>query len=88
MNPVVTEFNNGFGNCIFMSREPKEIEKTIKERIDEHQFMETPIEIKVTPVDDLHDKLSLSLMDGKVEGVLSWRLASTGAHYVLNALEV
>jgi hypothetical protein len=45
--------------------------------------------VKVTPVDDLHDKLSLSLVGGEnVEGVLSWRKSSTGVHYVLNGLTI
>ena len=45
--------------------------------------------VNVTPVDDLHDKLSLSLVGGEnVEGVLSWRKSSTGEDYVLNELIV
>ena len=85
MNPIVTAFNNGFGNCIFMSREPKNIEATIMGKINECQFMELPTKISITPVDELHDKLSLSLKDGNVEGVLSWRKSAEGAHYVLEA---
>ncbi len=83
MNPIVKAFNEGFGNCIFMTREPEYIQSTIMDEINEHQFMEIPTSITVTPVDDLHDKLSLELRDGKVEGVLSWRKSVEGAHYVL-----
>lgn len=85
MNPIVKAFNEGFGNCIFMNREPEYIQSTIMNEVTEHQFMETPVNIVVTPVDDLHDKLSLELKDGKVEGILSWHKSITGAHYVLNA---
>ena len=84
MNPIVTVFNKGFGNCIFMSREPKYVEATIVENA-EKCFNEIPAAVKITPVDDLHDKLSLSLKDGVVEGVLLWRKSVTGAHYVLEA---
>ncbi len=79
----VSAFNTGFGNCIFMSRDPKYIEATIIEN-GEKCFNEIPAAVKVTPVDELHDKLSLSLKDGVVEGVLSWHKSTTGAHYVLN----
>ena len=88
MNAIEKEFNQGFGNCIFMSREPKNVENRIMDSIRDHQFMEMPEAIKVTPVDELHDKLTLGLKDGKVEGVLSWRKSTVGAHYVLNGLSV
>lgn len=84
MNPIVDQFNKGFGNCIFMSREPKNLEKTIFDSMVKYQFMpETPTEVKITPVDELHDKLSLSLGTDSLEGVLTWRKATTGVHYVL-----
>jgi hypothetical protein len=84
-NPIEDTFNRAFGNCIFMSRQPKDIETTLMERITEHQVMEIPTKIVVTPVDDLHDRLSLSLLDGNVDGVLTWRKSTTGVHYVLEA---
>ncbi len=86
MNSIVSDFNKGFGNCIFMSRDPKNLENRIMDSIKEYQFMDVPEAIRVTPVDEFHDKLSLGLKDGKVEGVLSWRKSSVGAHYVLNGL--
>jgi hypothetical protein len=88
MNTIANEFNQGFGNCIFMSREPKNIESRIMDSIRDHQFMELPNAIKVTPVDELHDKLKLGLKDGEVEGVLSWRKSVVGPHYVLNGLSI
>ena len=86
MNPNVTSFNRGFGNCIFMSRTPKDIEATIMENAEEC-FGEIPVAVKITPVDDLHDKLSLSLKDDSVEGTLTWHKSTAGAHYVLTGLE-
>ncbi len=88
MNAIEKDFNQGFGNCIFTSREPKSIENSIMNVIRDYQFMEIPEAIKVTPVDELHDKLTLGLKDGKVEGVLSWRKSGVIAQYVLNGLEI
>ncbi len=84
---VIKEFNNGFGNCVFMSREPKDIEKTIMEKA-EKAFSDKLTAIKVTPVDDLHDNLSLSFGDkgNDVEGTLTWHKSVVGAHYVLTSL--
>ena len=88
MNPVVGEFNRGFGNCYFISRDPESVSSTFMEKINETMTFNVS-GVKVTPVDDLHDKLSLSLVGGEnVEGVLSWRKSSTGAHYVLNGLTI
>jgi hypothetical protein len=88
MNSIVSDFNKGFGNCIFMSRDPKNIESRIMDSIKEHQFMDVPEAIKVTPVDEFHDELLLVMKDEEVKGVLSWRKSSVGAHYVLNGLEI
>lgn len=88
MNPVVGEFNRGFGNCYFINRDPKGVSSTFMEKINETMTFHVS-GVKVTPVDDLHDKLSLSLVGGEnVEGVLSWRKSSTGVHYVLNGLTI
>ena len=86
MNQSVISFNKGFGYCVFMSRTPEDIETTIMEKADKC-FGEKPVSVKVTPVDELHDKLSLSLKDDNVEGTLTWHKAAAGAHYVLTGLE-
>ena len=78
----VKDFNKGFGNCIFMSRKPEDIEATIAEKVIKG-FGEAPTAVKVTPVDELHDKLSLSLGDDSLEGTLLWRKSTVGPHYVL-----
>ena len=88
MKPIVSEFNSGFGNCKFTTRDPKVISSTFMEKINETMTFNVS-GVKVTPVDDLHDKLSLSLVGGEnVEGVLSWRKSSIGEDYVLNELIV
>lgn len=88
MNPIVGEFNRGFVNCYFISRDPESVSSTFMEKINETMTFNVS-GVKVTPVDDLHDKLSLSLVGGEnVEGVLSWRKSSTGVHYVLNGLTI
>lgn len=89
MDSITTLFNKGFGNCIFMSRDVQNVETTLMSKMLEFQFMpETPTSVKVTPVDNLQDKLLLSFDDGsKVEGVLSWAKSSVGAHYVLKSFK-
>ena len=88
MNPIVGEFNRGFGNCYFINRDPESVSSTFMEKINEAMTFHVS-GVKVTPVDDLHDKLSLSLVGCEnVEGVLSWRKSSTGVHYVLNGLTI
>jgi hypothetical protein len=88
MNPIVGEFNRGFRNCYFINRDPESVSSTFMEKINETMTFNVS-GVKVTPVDDLHDKLSLSLVGGEnVEGVLSWRKSSTGVHYVLNGLTI
>jgi hypothetical protein len=86
MNAIIREFNRGFGNCIFMSRDPKRMENLFTEKINETMSFKVT-NVKVTPVDELHDKLSLSLEDDgtNVEGVLSWHKATDGVHYTLDA---
>lgn len=86
MNSVITEFNKGFGNCIFVNRDPQSVVKTIMDKADK-AFSVNLTAVKVVPVDELHDKLLLTLDDGSdVEGVISWHKTTTGAHYVLTEL--
>lgn len=81
----IKEFNKGFGNCIFMNRKPEDVAATIAEKMIKG-FGETPTAVKVTPVDELHDKLSLTLGDDGLEGTLVWHKSTVGAHYVLEGL--
>lgn len=81
----IKDFNKGFGNCIFMSRKPEDVEATIAEKMI-NGFGETPTAVKVTPVDELHDKLSLALGDDGLEGTLVWHKSTVGVHYVLEGL--
>ena len=86
MNPIITEFNNGFGNVHFVRKTPEIVKRILTEKINDHMNVHVT-EVKVTPVDDLHDKLSLTLQDGSiVEGILSWRKSATGIGYVINCL--
>jgi len=86
MNLTITEFNNDFGNTHFVRKSPEIIERVLTEKINDHMNIHVN-GVKVTPVDDLHDKLSLTLQDGSiVEGILSWRKSATGIGYVINCL--
>lgn len=84
---IIKEFNNGFGNCMFVNRNPQDIERTIMENA-EKVFSDKPTAIKITPIDDLHDKLSLSFNDKRndVEGTLLWHKSAVGTDYVLTSL--
>ena len=86
MNLIITEFNNGFGNTHFVRKTPEIVKRILTEKINDHMNIHVT-DVKVTPVDDLHDKLSLVLQDNNnVEGVLSWRKSATGVGYVINSL--
>ena len=86
MNLIITEFNNAFGNTHFVRKSPEIIERVFTEKINDRMNIHVN-GVKVTPVDDLHDKLSLVLQDdSSVEGLLSWRKSTTGVGYVINSL--
>ena len=86
MNLIITEFNNAFGNTHFVRKSPEIIERVFTEKINDRMNIYVN-GVKVTPVDDLHDKLSLVLQDdSSVEGLLSWRKSTTGVGYVINSL--
>ena len=86
MNLIITEFNNAFGNTHFVRKSPEIIERVLTEKINDRMNIYVN-GVKVTPVDDLHDKLSLVLQDdSSVEGLLSWRKSTTGVGYVINSL--
>ena len=91
MKEIVSSINIGFGNCVFLNRNPKTIEGIISGKINDPNIVVLPIrpkEIKVTTIDDLHDKLSLLYDDGKdVEGTITWRKSADGQHFVFSKFE-
>lgn len=91
MKEIVSSINIGFGNCVFLNRNPKTIEGIISGKINDPKIVVLPIhpkEIKVATIDDLHDKLSLLYDDGKdVEGTITWRKSADGQHFVFSKFE-
>ena len=81
MNLIITEFNNGFGNTHFVRKSPDIIERVFTEKINEHMNIHVK-SVKVTPVDDLHDKLSLLWDDYKVEGTITWKQSQDGKNFI------
>jgi hypothetical protein len=91
MKEIVSSINIGFGNCVFLNRNPKTIEGIITAKINDPKIVVLPIRpklIKVETLDDLHDKLSLLYDDGKdVEGTITWRKSADGQHFVFSKFE-
>lgn len=88
MESVVKTIQDGFVNCIFFSKEPESVKETMmrkmREAKDKVGIVEVPDAIRVTNIDDLHDKLSLAYGDNVIEGKVTWRKATTGNHYVMS----
>lgn len=59
-----------------MQRDAQSIQETLSTKVkgSENVIMLPKVDnIELTKIDDLHDKLSLSWDDYKVEGVITWR---------------
>jgi hypothetical protein len=79
----INAFNKAFGNCIFVNKD--NALKTITEKIEENEvFTEKPTEVKMSRIDDNHDRLSLTFSNGTLDGVVTWRKTENGKHYVLS----
>jgi len=90
METIVSSINLGFGNCIFLSRKSKTIERIITEKINnpEIEFLsKKPNSIKIETIDALHDKLTLSYNEEDIEGTITWRHSQNGKHYVFDRFE-
>ncbi len=82
--------NIGFGNCVFLNRNPKSVEGIITDKINDPKIVVLSVKpkaVKVETIDDLHDKLSLLYDDKDVEGVITWRQSSNGKHFVFSKFE-
>lgn len=82
--------NIGFGNCVFLNRNPKSVEGIITDKINDPKIVVLSVKpkaVKVETIDDLHDKLSLLYDDKNVEGTITWRPSANGKHYVFSKFE-
>ena len=90
MKPIVSSMNIGFGNCVFLNRNPKSVEGIIIGKINDPKIVVLSVKpkaVKVETIDDLHDKLSLLYDDKNVEGTITWRPSANGKHYVFSNFE-
>ena len=92
MEAVVKTIQDGFVNCIFFDKNPDVVKETMMRKMQEAKdkvgIVEVPDAIRVTNIDDLHDKLSLAYGNKTIEGEVTWRKATNGAHYVMSAFKV
>ena len=92
MEAIVKTIQDGFVNCIFFDKKPDVVKETMMRKMQEAKdkvgIVEVPDAIRVTNIDDLHDKLSLAYGNKLVEGEVTWRKATNGAHYVMSAFKV
>ena len=91
MKSKFASINIGFGNCVFLTRNPMTIETVIKNKVNDLKVAwsaKRPSSVKVETIDDLHDKLSLSYDDDEnVEGTITWRPSQNGKHFVFTKFE-
>ena len=74
-----------FNNCIFINKSAENVARTLTEKISEHDvFTENPQDIKVTHIDDMHDRLSLTFSNGTLDGIVTWTKTSNGLHYLFH----
>jgi len=91
MEAVVKTIQDGFVNCIFFNKKPEVVQETMMRKMQEAKdkvgIVDVPDAIRVTNIDDLHDKLSLAYGNTLVEGEVTWRKAANGVHYVMSAFK-
>lgn len=76
---------NGFDNCEFLNKGIEKVVKILSDRIAEHEvFTENPQEIKMSRIDDTHDRLSLTFSNGTLDGIVTWTKTSNGLHYLFH----
>lgn len=81
---------SGFGNGVFVNKNPKTIEGIVMRILTNPKvtlFPKRLKNIKVEPINDLSDKVTLSFSDEDVTSVWSWRKSADGKSYVLNNVE-
>lgn len=76
---------NGFDNCVFINKDIEKVVKILSDRIAEHEvFTENPQDIKMSRIDDTHDRLSLTFSNGTLDGIVTWTKTSNGLHYLFH----
>ena len=85
MSQRVNAIKNGFDNCVFLNKDIEKVVKILSDRIAEHEvFTENPQDIKMSRIDDTHDRLSLTFSNGTLDGIVTWTKTSNGLHYLFH----
>lgn len=85
MSQRVNAIKNGFDNCVFVNKDIDKVIKTLTERISEHDvFTDNPQDIKMSRIDDTHDRLSLTFSNGTLDGIVTWTKTSNDLHYLFH----
>ena len=81
---------SGFANCVFVNKTPSTIEGIVMRVVNDPKvalFPKKPSNIKIEPINDTSDKVTLSFDDEEVVSVWTWRNSDSGRGYVLNKIE-
>ena len=81
---------SGFAHCVFVNKAPRTIEGLVMRVVNDPKvvlFPKKPNTIKVEPINDMSDKVTLSFDDEEVSSVWTWRNSESGKGYVLVNIE-
>lgn len=87
MDERIKMLKEGFGNCVFLSRNPKSIENIIMRVVSSTKvtlFSNRPTTIKVETLSPNTDKITLVFKDDTLVATLHWKESSDGEHYILS----
>jgi hypothetical protein len=76
MDNVIPSIDAGFSDTMFCSREPHIIEERIKAVIDNTKgavLANKPKQVKIEPIDELHDTMLLMYENETIKGTITWR---------------
>lgn len=93
VNTLVSNINAGFGNCIFVNKDPDSVSDTILSKMNNASqvFVNVPKRIDLVPIDDMHDTMILDYSNNGtdiVTGTLTWCRSSNGLHYIFKEFKV
>jgi hypothetical protein len=81
---------SGFAHCVFVNKAPKTIEGIVMRVVNDPKvalFPKKPNDIKVEPINDMSDKVTLSFDDEEVISVWTWKKSVDGKSYALLNIE-
>ena len=87
INTLVNNINVGFGNCIFINKDPNSVSDTMMRKMNDanEYFAKVPERIDLVPIDDMHDTMILDYSSNGTDvlkGTLTWGKSENGMHYI------